>query len=121
MNLSKEFTPFKKNGTFGYYDGVPFLRGEYEFLLARNPGDYRRVKAWVDGKLMPFITRKSFNTRHTSYGLKHVAEKELGFYVSNGEIKLALLENGVPFDGGVLGSPNPHYPLSENFFKGRPL
>jgi hypothetical protein len=30
----------------------------------------------------------------TSYGLKHAAEDDLGFYISNGELKGAMLEAG---------------------------
>jgi hypothetical protein len=110
---------YKKNPqhTVGDVDGVPFYENEYEFLVnQRSAEDYRTIKAWVDTELMPFMTRKSINERHSSYGLKHVAESELGFYVSNGDIKLALLENGVPFKA-EFGSPNPMYPLSERFYK----
>jgi len=106
----------KPGNLIGYLDGVPFYVDEYEFLLGRRPEDYIIIKDWVDNKLMPFMTRKSFNERHTSYGLKHIAEKELGFYVSNGDIKLALMENNVPFKE-YPGSPNVSYPLSQWFYK----
>ena len=101
----------------GNIDGVPFYENEHDFLInKRADDDYRTIKAWVDAELMPYMTRKSINIRYTSYGLKHIAQKEIGFYVSNGDIKLALMENDVPFRA-VLYSPNTMYPLSESFFR----
>ena len=82
----------------------------------RDAEDYLRIKSWVDTELMPYMTLKSINERHSSYGLKHIAEREVGFYVSNGDIKLALLENGVPFKA-YQGSPNPSYPISQKFYR----
>lgn len=100
----------------GYVDGVPFYESEYDLLLQRKIEDYNKIKEWVDTELMPYMTRKSFNERHSSYGLKHTAENELGFYVSNGDIKLILLEKGVPFKFEP-GSPNTVYPLSQMFYR----
>lgn len=38
---------------------------------------------------------KSFNFNHTSYGLKHLFEKEpFGFYITNGAFKKAMIEAG---------------------------
>jgi len=101
----------------GRIDDVPFYESEYEHLLNhRSVGDYEKIKEWVNTELMPFMIRKKINDCHSSYGLKHVAENELGFYVSNGDIKLILLENGMPFKA-YPGSPNTSYPLSQKFYK----
>lgn len=43
---------------------------------------------WISENLIPI---KSFNTYHTSYGLKHLIPNE---YFTNGEFKGAMLELG---------------------------
>lgn len=60
----------------GDIDGVPFYQTEYEHILKRDDEEYHLIKEWVNNELMPYMTRKSINTTHSSYGLKHVAEKE---------------------------------------------
>ncbi len=38
---------------------------------------------------------KSFNQKHTSYGLKHLFERSKnGFYITNGQFKGAMLKSG---------------------------
>lgn len=49
------------------------------------------LKDWIDANLMK-IKRK--NSQVTSYGLKHMAEKRLRFYVSNADMKKAMAESG---------------------------
>lgn len=117
MILSRNFVPVKGNSRWpkigGHIDGVPFFQKEYEHLLGQSIEKFEVIKEWVDTELMPHMTRHSINENYTSYNLKHTAEKELGFYVCNSDIKYALLENDVPFKVDV----NPSYPLSENFYK----
>ncbi len=58
-----------------------------------------RLTQWIHDTLTP---RKTENDRHTSYGLKHIAEAELNQYVSNGELKGAMLLSGyLPADFNV--------------------
>ena len=52
--------------------------------------DRRRLQAWVRDKLAP----RQVTRPRSSYALKHTAEKDLGFYVSNAELKGAMLEAG---------------------------
>jgi len=118
--ISRKFPPETKwDYRIGYIDGVPFYESEYNHLInSRNVEDYGKIKSWVDIELMPYMTRKTINDRHSSYGLKHIAENEIGFYVCNSDIKLILLENGVPFKK-YPGSPNVVYPLSQMFYNNR--
>ena len=123
MTLDRDFvssslpTGTEWDRRIGHIDGVPFYENEYDFLINnRDVDDYQQIKSWVDTELMPYMTLKSINERHSSYGLKHVAERDVGFYVSNGDIKLALLENGVPFKA-YPGSPNISYPISQKFYR----
>ena len=118
MELYKSFSHARNtvNGVIGFIDGVPFYKSEYEFLRDRRTAEeYQLIKAWVVGELMPFMRRKYINEHHSSYGLKHTAQRELGMYVTNGDIKLALLELGVRFKK-YPGSPNVCYPLSKRFY-----
>ena len=95
---------------------IPFTRHDYKFILDRSPEDYEKTKKWIISRLLPYMTRKTENRRHSSYGIKHVVEREIGSYVSNAEIKLILAELEIPF-WGSLDSPNMLYPISENFYK----
>ncbi|RKD26710.1 hypothetical protein BEP19_16020 [Ammoniphilus oxalaticus] len=60
----------------------------FEYL---TPGERRRLTEWVKANLTPI---QSFNVRHTSYGLKHIFEKNGGFYIGNGAFKGAMIECG---------------------------
>ena len=57
---------------------------------------YQLICDWVEDNL----TRKTWSHKgksgwRLSYGLKHRCEDDLGFYVANNWIKLAMLENGL--------------------------
>jgi hypothetical protein len=69
-----------------------------EALRLNNPARYHEIainekislRAWVHDNVAPRrVTRPRW-----SYGLKHVAEAALGFYVDNASIKGALIEAG---------------------------
>ena len=47
--------------------------------------------AWIISNVLP---RKTANKSHSSYGIKHYAEKDLGFYISNNQFKDAMLQCG---------------------------
>lgn len=74
------------------------------------------IKTWCIEKLMPYMTNKKINFNHNSYGLKHICERQLGFYVSNGQIKKVLAELGVD-SYQEKNNPNCCYPISEKFYK----
>jgi len=119
MKLDRKFVPpASPHLKVGFIDGVPFYPSEYDFLIERDAEEYLEIKRWVNAELMPYMTRKTINERHSSYGLKHVAERELGFYVCNADIKLILLERDVRFKS-YYESPNVSYPLNEEFYKRR--
>jgi len=56
------------------------------------------LKEWV---LKNLVKRKTTNPHHTSYGLKHIAEQEIGRYVSNEEFHKTMIEAG--FKAEYLG------------------
>ena len=67
------------------------------------------LSKWVHDELRPYMTLKHPNKKHTAYRLKHIAEKEIGRYVCEGELQAALARIGFP--------PCDHYPISEKFFQ----
>lgn len=56
---------------------------------------------------------KTINKRHTSYGLKHMAEKEIG-YITNGAFICAAVFCGFDFKAS---GPNAHFNISEKSLK----
>lgn len=75
------------------------------------------IKKWIEDNLIPNLI-KTINRRRTSYGLKHMCENDLGFYVSNYDIKYHMAMLGVEgknYDGSI----NYCYPISQKWFKSR--
>lgn len=57
----------------------------------------------------------TLNKRHTSYGIKHMAEKDIG-YITNGVMIAAGIISGYPYEI-VPGSPNVPFGMSEKSLK----
>lgn len=75
------------------------------------------IRKWIEENLIPNLIKRT-NKYHSSYGLKHMCENDLEFYVSNYDIKyhMAMLGiNGINFDNSI----NYCYPISEKWFKAR--
>lgn len=98
---------------------VPFSRSEWEDLLKMDPAEYNRVADFCRIQLLPCMTRSTVNFDFTSYGIKHAVEHEIGFYVSNGTVKLFLAESGIPGRSRGFQSPNLSYPLSKRLYLSR--
>lgn len=61
-------------------------------LITDLPEDKQeKVFEWIKSKMIP---RKTGNLKHSSYGLKHILEKDTGIYVSNNQFKDAMLQAG---------------------------
>lgn len=63
---------------------------------------------YCEEKLLPYMTRKTVNRKHSAYRLKNMAERDLRRYVSQEEFQQALSSLGY--------SVSDYYPLSEKFF-----
>ena len=61
--------------------------------------------------------RKTKNTSRTSYGLKHSAEKALGFYIPNDELIEAMLKLGYTAFPIANGVPNYTFNASYTILK----
>lgn len=58
-------------------------------LVSDMPKDKQQiVLAWIKSELKP---RKTPNTNHSSYSLKHVFERDTGIYMTNNQFKDAML------------------------------
>lgn len=109
-------------GGFGVnVNGTKFESPRENFKVISNPNEehLKKVEAWIDEVLMTYMTRKSINTRISSYGIKHKCEKDIGEYVSNEEIKYLLALKGIPSRGTSdrVYPLNLCYPLSQDFLK----
>lgn len=136
--VMEEYTcVFPSNGSedeLGKIQEVPFYKGEVEHMVKRDEHEWIKICNWVQERLLPYMTVKTYNSP-SSYVIKHVAEKEIGLYVCNGDIKWILLQLGQPcklkyyFSRNVtLGrscelvrkfSPNVTYRLSKKFVNER--
>ena len=57
-----------------------------------SPVEVKHAKFWInEGFARP---RKTMNKRITSYGLKHLAERQAGSYISNEALIQAMIESG---------------------------
>jgi hypothetical protein len=91
--------------TLGYdYDGKP-----EEMLTEDVLTQFDLCKRWL--ALVTLI--KSFNSRHTSYGYKHMVERWAGRYVCNGAFIAAAIAFKIPIRRSHQKSPNVILPLSE--------
>lgn len=90
-----------------------------EYIINCPEDHWNKVEQWIDEKLIPYMTRKSINyNTHSSYGLKHVCENEIGDYVANVQIMYILALKNVPCGASRLTyyyGLNLHYPLSMDF------
>lgn len=58
------------------------------------------VMDWISENISP---RKTPLTSHTSYGIKHLLERDTGIYLTNNEFKDAMLQAGYePIDADAL-------------------
>ena len=79
--------------------------------LLENIEEFEKVCEW----LYSVAKIKSINKNHTSYGLKHLAEKTIG-YSTNGTFIAAAIYSG--FDIKIeKDSPNPMFNMSEKSLK----
>lgn len=69
---------------------MDYCYGGVEWLTLSNERQ-ESLKDWISRNLKR-TTRK--NDRVTSYGLKHIAERRLRFYISNADMKKAMAECG---------------------------
>ena len=60
-------------------------------ITSRSKEEIDIVCRWIEMNLFP---RKTVLDSHTSYGLKHILERDTGIYLTNNEFKDAMLMCG---------------------------
>ena len=85
------------------------LDTENRALLRGSVAAVASTVAWLQENVEP---TKNVNKRHTSYGIKHMAEKDIG-YITNGVFIAAGIIAGYPYEI-IPGSPNVPFGMSEN-------
>lgn len=83
----------------------------YKRELINSEEMFSRACEWL-GRLKPI---KTVNERHSSYGLKHLAEPEIG-YITNGAFIAAVVHCGFPYKI-YPDSPNVSFGISEKSIK----
>lgn len=80
-----------------------------ELLLEVNA--FEKVCEWLEkhGE-----TRTTINRTMNSYGWKHIVEKEIGVYVSNGVFIAAAIHSGFEYKIAAPDSPNAYFNLREH-------
>lgn len=73
--------------------------------LQNSDQEFIKVCEW----LSQIKITKAINTKHTSYGLKHIAEKEVG-YITNGLFIAAAIHSGFRIE---ISGPNARFNMSE--------
>lgn len=64
-----------------------------EKLLNYDKDDFNKICGWLATK----EKSKTINKKACSYKLKHIAEKELGFYLPNGALIAAAIHSGFEY------------------------
>ena len=75
-------------------------------MLEASPIEVKNAKFWInEGFARP---RKTMNKRITSYGLKHLAERQAGAYISNEALIQAMIESGFRAEQ-IRNTPNYYF------------
>ncbi|AIY82007.1 hypothetical protein U728_2923 [Clostridium botulinum 202F] len=77
-----------------------------------------KIQEWIKREIKPNLI-KTINRKYTSYTIKHICEKELGFYVSNEDIKYNMNLLGIYHEKVKVNSINYYYPISQRWFKSK--
>jgi hypothetical protein len=93
----KRFTEIEKE--------LELKKGQEELL--KRTVEFEKICHWLSKKEQ----RNSINTRISSYGLKHIAEKEIG-YVTNGSFIAAAVSYGFAYRISA-NSPNALFNISD--------
>lgn len=89
-----------------------------------------QIRNWIKDEIVPNLTDKN-NRIHNSYTIKHMCEKDLGFYVSNYDIKYNMCMLGIKGqkvtsskrintpEGNYLLTTDYCYPISDIWFENK--
>lgn len=91
--------PLLHNAGYGYGYGELEPTAETRAALRNSVERFTAAKQWIEANLRPV---KRIHPYRTSYGMKHIAEREVG-YITNGVFIAAMLACGYRMN------PNPKF------------
>ena len=81
---------------------------DYDLITCHPQEEIDAIMNWISNSIAP---RNTPLGGHTSYGIKHLLERDTGIYLTNNEFKDAMLQAGYePVDPNKL---NWHYRISK--------
>jgi transcriptional regulator with XRE-family HTH domain len=95
-----------------YHENM-YCRLKFNLPIEFNDMDPERRKLLLDWIYQNLNYCSSVNSKHTSYGMKHIYQSKTGNYVTNGEFKGAMLEAGFKMVPCSKTSINCHFSVSE--------
>ena len=84
-------------------------------ILLSDTADFEKICTWLEA----IQKTPTINLNYTSYDLKHIAERQVG-YATNGTFIAAAIYSGFAFETAV-GSPNVAFGMSEKSLKMKQL
>lgn len=72
-------------------DGHAWTELDHELFSDMRPDEQERIRVWIRQNIVP---RKNACHGHTSYGIKHLLERDTGIYMTNNQFKDAMLVAG---------------------------
>ena len=72
--------------------------------------EVKKIQDWI----LPYLDKANkINKKHTSYGIKHIIEKELGEYVANGDCIAAFILSGYKYE---ISGPNAFFNIDQRVY-----
>lgn len=99
--------PLLHNAGYGYGRGELGPTAENRAALQASVERFTATKQWIEANLRPV---KRIHPYRTSYGMKHIAEREIG-YITNGVFIAAMLACGYRME--KRPGYNPRFNVSE--------
>ena len=81
--------------------------------LNNPPIDIVVIKASMDYIDRQFSSIKTINRKTSSYKIKHIVEKQIGQYVANGELIIAMINCGYDYKQWSINCPNCWFNVSQ--------
>lgn len=76
------------NRTSKIINGRAYTDGDTSLITDLSPMEQQAVFRWIRANL---IHRKSPNPHQTSYGIKHIIQRDLNIYLTNNQFKDAMV------------------------------
>ena len=100
LKIESTLTPFG-------IEGSGTLQSNYKEFTSDDMNQIQTCIDWLQAKMIS----SQMNRISTSYGIKHIIERELNTYIANGCFIAAVIQLGIPYEK-IPNSPNIHVAIS---------